>query len=71
MKDPASFGEKKCWMIRWAKTFYKKTAQQILQFLERKHNLAHEELLEPEIQQSKEILEIIKRYYKGKLELGS
>ena len=54
----------------WAKTFYKKTAQQIYQFLESKQNLAHEELIEPEIQRSKEILEIIKKSYKGKIELG-
>jgi hypothetical protein len=53
----------------WAKTFYKKTAQQLLQFLERKHNLAHKELLEPAIQRSKEILEIIKNHYKGNLEM--
>jgi hypothetical protein len=53
----------------WAKTFYKKTAQQLLQFLERKHNLAHKELLEPAIQRSKEILEIIKKHYKGNLEM--
>jgi hypothetical protein len=53
----------------WAKTFYKKTAQQLLQFLERKHNLAHKELLEPAIQLSKEILEIIKKHYKGNLEM--
>ncbi len=54
----------------WAKTFYKKTAQQIYQFLESKQNLAHEELLGPAIQRSKEILEIIKKHYKGKLEPG-
>jgi hypothetical protein len=53
----------------WAKSFYKKTAQQIFQFLERKQNLAHEELLEPAIQRSKEILEMIKKHYKGKIEL--
>ena len=33
----------------WAKAFYKKTAQQILQFLEKQQNLAKEELLEPAI----------------------
>ena len=42
-----------------------------LEFLERKQNLAKDELLEPVIQRLKEILEIIKKYYKGKLELQS
>ncbi len=51
----------------WAQTFCKNTAQQIFKFLERQQNLAHEEFLEPAIQRSKEILEIIKRHYKGKL----
>jgi len=55
----------------WAKTFYKKTAQQLLQFLERENNLAHKELQEPAIKRSKEILEIIKEHYEGKLELKS
>lgn len=55
----------------WAQTFYKNTAQQILQFLDREHNLAHKELQESAIQRSKEILEIIKKHYKGKLELQS
>lgn len=55
----------------WAQTFYKKTAQQILQFLEGEHNLANKELQEPAIQRSKEILEIIKKHYKGKIELRS
>ncbi|NIM59649.1 MAG: DUF1122 domain-containing protein [Candidatus Aminicenantes bacterium] len=54
----------------WAETFYKKTAQQIFQFLEIKQNLAHEELLEPAVKRSKEVLEIIKKHYKGTLELG-
>ncbi len=39
------------------------------EFLERKHNLAHKELQESAIQRSKEILEILKKHYKGKLEL--
>jgi hypothetical protein len=42
-----------------------------LEFLEKQQNLAKEELLEPAIQRSKEILEIIKKHYKGKLELQS
>ncbi len=42
-----------------------------LEFLERKHNLAYKELQEPAITWSKEILEIIKKHYKGKLELRS
>jgi hypothetical protein len=46
----------------WAKAFYKKTTQQIYQFLEGKQNLAHEELLEPAIQRSKEIFDIIKKH---------
>jgi hypothetical protein len=54
----------------WAKTFYKNTAQQISQFLEIKQNLAHEELIEPAVQRSKGILEIMRKNYKGKLELG-
>ncbi len=40
-----------------------------LEFLERQQNLAKEELLEPAIKRSKEILEIIKKHYEGKLEL--
>ncbi len=40
-----------------------------LEFLERKHNLAHKKLQESAIQRSKEILEMIKKHYKGKLEL--
>jgi len=40
-----------------------------LEFLERKQNLAKDELLEPVIQRSKEILEMIKKHYKGKLEV--
>ena len=55
----------------WAQTFYKNTAQQILQFLDRKHNLAHKELQESAIQRSRGILESIKKQYKGKLELQS
>jgi hypothetical protein len=54
----------------WAKIFYKKTAQQIFQFLEIKQNLAHEELLEPAVQRSKEVIEIIKENYKGRMGLG-
>jgi len=54
----------------WAKAFYKKTARQVLQFLEAENNLAHTELQEQAIQRSKEILEIIKKHYKGKFELG-
>ncbi len=42
-----------------------------LEFLERKHNLAHKELQEPAIKRSKEILEIIKKHYEGNLELQS
>jgi hypothetical protein len=34
------------------------------------HNLAQKELQEPAIKRSKEILEIIKKHYKGKLEQG-
>ena len=41
------------------------------EFLERKHNLAHKKLRETAIQRSKEILEIIKKHYKGKLKLQS
>lgn len=55
----------------WAQTFYKNTAQQVVQFLERKHNLAHKELQESAIQRSRGILESIKKQYKGKLELQS
>jgi len=55
----------------WAQTFYENTAQQILQFLDRKHNLAHKELQKSAVQRSKEILEITKKFYKGKLELQS
>jgi len=55
----------------WAQTFYKNTAQQVVQFLERKHNLAHKELQESAIQRSRGILESIKKHYKGKLELQS
>lgn len=55
----------------WAQPFYKNTAQQILQFLDKKHNLAHKELEESAIQRSRGILEIIKKHYKGKLELQS
>jgi hypothetical protein len=40
-----------------------------LEFLEIKQNLAKEELLEPALQRPKEILEMIKKHYKGKLEL--
>ncbi len=40
-----------------------------LQFLEGEHNLAHKELQEPAIKRSKEILEMIKKNYKGKLGL--
>jgi hypothetical protein len=54
----------------WAKTFYEKAAQQLHQFLEAENNLAHKELQEPAIKRSKEILEIIKKHHKGKLELG-
>jgi len=53
----------------WAQTFYKKTAQLLLQFLDAENNLADKELQEPAIQRSKEILEIIKKHYKGKIEL--
>lgn len=52
----------------WAETFYRKTAQQIFQFLEIKQNLAREGLLEPAVQRSKEVLEIIKKHHKGKIE---
>jgi hypothetical protein len=40
-----------------------------LQFLDAENNLAHKKLQESAIQRSKEILEIIKKHYKGKLEL--
>jgi hypothetical protein len=53
----------------WAKTFYERTARQIHKYLEREEKLAPKELLEPAIQRSKEILAIIKKHYKGKLEL--
>ncbi len=55
----------------WANTFYKKTAQQIFQFLEITQNLSHKELREPAVLRSKEILEIIKRHYKDEIELRS
>ncbi len=55
----------------WAQTFYKKTAQQLLQFLDAENNLVYKELQEPAIKRSKEILEIIKKHYEGKLELQS
>jgi len=42
-----------------------------LEFLEGKHNLACKQLQESAIQRSKEILEMIKKNYKGKLELRS
>jgi len=55
----------------WAQTFYKKTAQQLRQFLDAENNLAYKELQEPAIKRSKEILEIFKKHYEGKLELQS
>jgi len=39
--------------------------------LEGENNLVHKELQEPAIQRSKEILELIKKHYEGKLELQS
>ena len=42
-----------------------------LQFLDAENNLAYKELQEPAIKRSKEILEITKKHYEGKLELQS
>ena len=42
-----------------------------LEFLDAENNLAYKELQKPAITGSKEILEIIKKHYKGKLELQS
>lgn len=55
----------------WAQTFYQRTAQQIVQFLERKPNPAYIELEEQAKKRSKEVLEIIKKNYKGNLSLES
>ena len=46
----------------WAQTFYEKTALQIHEYLERKQDLAPKEILEPAVQRSIEILEIIKKH---------
>lgn len=53
----------------WAQTFYEKTAGEILQLLERKSNPAYRELEEQAKKRAEEVLEIIKKNYKGKLRL--
>jgi len=53
----------------WTRDFYQRTIQQIQKFLKKDPNPAYRELEEPAKKQSEEVLEVIKRNYKGKIRL--